>query len=407
MQRRKKAKVLMVTPYLPFPPLSGGQTRSFNLIKNISDKVDITLISFALPDQDKKKATEIEKYVNKQIIIDRGRTWNLNKLLFTAFTYYPLLVSNYYSQSFKNLIKNELADNEYDLIHVECFYLMPNIPKTNIPVLLVDQTIEFAVYKHFVENLKGIKNILKPILWLDVLKIKFWEKKFWKQADTLVAVSRDDQKLMKTLSQREVGLVLNGVSDDFFKDLKVKKYKKPTVLFGIANFKWMQNKEGAENLIKFIWPKIKKQLPNAQLIIAGRHSENFLTSSFPALDTKDITCGQVDNPQKIYQKSWVLVAPMASGGGSRTKFFEAMASKLPILTTPIGIEGIEAKHNENVLLADSFDKLAKLTVKALKNKKLREKIGNNSKKLVIKNYDWRSSAKQLLDIYQNTMRKYE
>lgn len=403
MQKRNKIKVLMITPYLPFPPLSGGQTRSFNLIKNISDKVEITLISFALPDQDKDKAMEIEKYVNKHIIIERGKTWNLKKLLFTALTYYPLLVSNYFSKELKEIIKKEISKTKYDLIHVECFYLMPNIPKTDIPVLLVDQTIEYAVYKHFVESLTGIKKLLKPILWLDVLKIKHWEQKFWRLANTLVAVSRDDQKLMKTLSERKVDLVLNGVSDDFFKDLNVKKYNKPTILFGIANFKWMQNKEGAENLIKFIWPKINNQLSDCQLIIAGKYSKEFLASSFPNINTNNITCGPVDNPQEIYQKSWVLVAPMGSGGGSRTKFFEAMASKLPIITTPTGIEGIEAKHNENVLIANSFEKIATLTIKALNNKKLREEIGENSRKLVIKNYDWKSSAKQLLDIYQKTI----
>ncbi len=393
----------MITPYLPFPPLSGGQTRSFNLIKNISAKVDITLISFALPDQDKNKAMEIEKYVKKHIIIERGKTWNLKKLLFTAFTYYPLLVSNYFSKELKEVIKKELLNAKYDLIHVECFYLMPNIPKTDIPVLLVDQTIEYAVYKHFVESLSGIKMLLKPILWLDVLKIKYWEQKFWKIANTLVAVSRDDQKLMKTLSKRKVDLVLNGVSDDFFKDLNIKKYNIPTILFGIANFKWMQNKEGAENLIKFIWPKINKRLPNSQLIIAGKYSKEFLTSSFPNINTDNIICGPVDNPQEIYQKSWVLVAPMGSGGGSRTKFFEAMASKLPIITTPTGIEGIEAKHGENVLIANSFEQLVTLTIKTLNNKELRDKIGENSRKLVIKNYDWKSSAKQLLDIYQDTI----
>jgi len=402
MNHKKRPKVLMITPYLPYPPYSGGQTRSYHLLKHLSKSCDITLFNFVLPDQEEKYTKHLEKFCRKVITVKRGETWTAKKIFFTGFSPYPFLVSNYFSPVLKKKITKELESDNYDLIHVECFYLMPNIPKANIPTLLVDQTIEFAVYQHFVETMDKKYTLIKPMLLIDVLKLKFWEKFFWKKAHRLIAVSEEDRALMEKISQRKTEIVANGVDENLFKDKAVKKYSRPTILFGVANFKWMQNKEGVINLLKFVWPKVKKEVPNAQLRIAGRYSKDLIKAcGLVGKNDKDIIIGEVKSPEQIYRKSWVLVAPMKSGGGSRTKFFEAMACGLPIATTKEGIEGIDATNNKEVIIARDFDHLVKLTIKILKNKQLREKIGQGGKKLVKERYSWKESANQLLKIYQD------
>ncbi len=394
-------KILMVTPYLPIPGFSGGQTRSYNLIKHLSKKCQITLISFMLPDQSRKHKKQLEKYCRKIITVERGDTWQLKKILFTGFSLYPFLISNYFSAKFRNSVENELKNDEYDLIHVECFYLMPNVTKTDIPVLLVDQTIEFAVYKHYVQNMPFKFLPIKPLLWLDVLKLKFWEFYYWKKSDCLVAVSPEDKQLMEEKSGRKVKIVPNAVSQKLLRKTNFPKYKQPTILFGVANFKWMQNKEGAYNLLKYVWPKIKEQMPEAKLKIAGRYSKQFVESSgLVKPDDQSVEYGEVKNAQEVYSKSWILAAPIRSGGGSRTKFFEAMACGLPIITTPSGIEGIDAENNHQVVVIKDFDQLADKTVELLKNKKKLKRIGQGGRNLIEDKYSWEESAKKLLKIYR-------
>lgn len=394
--------ILMITPYLPIPGFSGGQTRSFNLIKHLSKDCKITLISFMLPDQSKTHKKQLENYCEKIITIERGKTWQLNKILFTGFSPYPFLVSNYFSKELRNIIKEELQTDKFNLVHIECFYLMPNVPKTDIPVLLVDQTIEFAVYKHYVQNLPIKFLPIKPLLWLDVLKLKFWEFYFWKRADCLVAVSPEDKQLMEDKSGREVKIVPNAVNQQMLIKTNFKKYAQPTVLFGVANFKWMQNKEGAHNLLKYVWPRIKSKMPEARLKIAGRYSKEFVESTGLVKENdKSVDFGPVEDAQEVYSKSWLLAAPIRSGGGSRTKFFEAMASGLPIITTPAGIEGIEAENNKHVIVIKDFEQLADKAVKMMKNKDMLNKIGQAGRNLIKDKYSWEDSANKLFKIYKN------
>jgi len=397
--RKEKIKVLMVTPYLPYPPFSGGQTRSFNLIKHLVGDCQITLASFILPDQSVSQMKELKKYCRRILTIERGKTWTAKKIFFAGLSPYPLLVANYFSPQMRRLIAQEIKKERYDLVHVECFYLMPNIPTRKVPVVLVDQTIEFAVYQHYVDTLKGKLSLLRPLLKIDVAKIKFWETYFWKKADCLVAVSKDDQRLMEKIAGRKVDLVLNGVDDRFLQKRKVKKYSLPTVLFGVANFKWIQNKEGVVNLLKYVWPLIKKEVPEARLYIAGKYSREFLSRA-GFRENEAVRFGEVENPEEVYRRSWILVAPMGSGGGSRTKFFEAMACGLPVVTTPEGIEGIEAKNNREVIVRNNFSQLAQAAVELLRNPQKAAEIGEKGRELVARKYSWKESTRHLLKIYQ-------
>lgn len=394
-----KRRILMITPYLPRRSQSGGQTRSFYQIKLLSLQNDITLVCFT---RDQTGLEELQKYCAKVVVIKRGKTWDFKKIVTTAFSSYPFLVTNYLSSELKQKIEDELTTTKYDLIHTECFYLMPNIPKTNIPIILVDQTIEFAVYQHFVETIKGFKKIFSPLLWIDVLKLKFWENYYWKKTDYIAAVSREDQTIMAKMSGRsDIQIIPNGVDDQYFNLIKsTPKTKYPSVLFGISNMKWMQNSEGAQLLLNDIWPYIKKQLPLAKLFIIGRFApQTFANINDPSIVIKEAeNDGQTNDPRSYYQRSWILLAPIKSGGGSRTKFFEAMASPLPIITTKQGMEGIDIVNHQHAIVCD-YSKLAKEAVALLLNHKLRLSIAKNAQTLVKNQYSWQKSADLLNQFY--------
>ncbi len=402
---KKKRQILMITPYLPRRCQSGGQTSSYYSIKYLSKENDITLISFS---RDREGLEEIKQFCKKVIVVKRGKTWDLKKILYTGFSLYPFLVTNYLSKDLKETITKELKNHQYDLIHCECFYLMPNIPKTKIPIVMVDQTIEYAVYQHYVETLTGIKKIISPLLWLDVFKLKFWEIFYWKHTHTVTAFSTEDQQIIsKITGRKDIQLFQNGVDKRFYDSTpKTPKSKNPSILFGVSNMKWMQNREAVEILHQDLWPKIKKQIPNCELYIIGRNAPE----KYGHLSSKDIFIheadvdGQKHDPQYYYNYCWVLVAPIGSGGGSRNKFFEAMACQLPIVTTPEGMGGIKIKNFAEAIVCQQKD-LIKHTITLLNDKKKREAIGKKANQLIKNNYSYEKSAQGLNNIYKKITQK--
>ena len=390
-------KILMLTPYLPYPPSSGGQIRSYNLIRELSKKHKITLCSLIKYEDEKKYVNQLEKYCEKVLVFKRAeKPWTLSNILKTGFSTFPFLVIRNYSVEEKEEVKDLLNTEDFDIIHAETFYVSPHIPKTRIPIVLVDQTIEYEVYLHFVKNFKW--PALKPLLFLDVLKIKFWETYYWKKASKVVAVSERDAEVMKKLVKGlKVEVVSNGVGEDLMENVPLHFNK--TILF-MGNYAWLQNIEAARILARVVFPNIVKVLSDAKILIAGQNTEKVENLQSEGISLKNLKIDDIDGVKEAYQTSGILLAPLYGPGGTRLKILGAMASNLPVVTTPIGIEGIDAENNQSVLVGNSEEQLAKMAVKLLQDKNLYKKIAENARKLIKEKYSYKAIAEKLSGIYE-------
>lgn len=386
----------MLTPYLPYPLMSGGQTRSFNLIKNLSKKHEITLFSLIKDEKEKENISELLKYCKKVSVFKRSQSpWTLRNILLTGFGLYPFLVIRNLSSEEKEAIKKELTSYKYDLIHAETFYVMPHIPRTSIPVLLVEQTIEYLVYNHFVE--KQAPKLLRPLLRLDVLKLKYWETHFWKQAKRVVAMSDSDRREMRKLSPGlAIDIVPNGIDINYFSK-EVRSVGPVKKVLYVGNFTWLQNTEAVKILVNDVWPKIKKSVKGVMLWIVGTHMSEEVRSL--ASDDIQVTEGLGDI-REAYKNASVLVAPIKGPGGTRLKILEAMASALPVVTTSVGAEGLGVGNNNEALIQDEMDSLAEAAVDILKDGNLARRLGESGKDFVEKNYTWDKSSEKLDKIYK-------
>jgi glycosyltransferase involved in cell wall biosynthesis len=395
-------KILMLTPYLPFPDSSGGQIRSYNLIKNLSKEHKITLFSLIKEDSERKFIPELEKYCSKVRVFKRSKSpWTLRNILLTGFGPYPFLVIRNLSPQEKIAVREEIQNVSYDLIHAETFYVMPHIPETKTPILLVEQTIEYLVYKHYVEGLGN--PLLRLLLSIDVAKLKFWETNFWKKAGRVVAVSESDKKEMLRLAPGlGVDLVPNGVNLNFFKEKNSWHFPEPRLLF-IANFKWLQNVEAAELLLKEVFPIVHSKNPKAKIWIVGQHiPEEILARRSRDVIVEDLEEDDREGIRNAYHESSVFVSPLRGPGGTRLKHLAAMAARLPLVTTSVGAEGLGAENGKEIIIRDSSEGIAEAALDLLEDEKMAQRIAENARKLVGERFSWYKMGEYLNKIYENT-----
>ena len=390
-------KILMITPYLPYPLFSGGQIRTYNLLKNLAPKYQITLASFIRDESEQKYQKELAPFCQKIILFKRRRAFSPVNVILAGITPYPFLVSIYFDPFVKNRLKKELIEGKYDLIHAETFYVMPNIPDTKIPIFLVEQVIEYLVYQRFVEGLPLWAIPAKPFLLLDVAKIKWWEKYFWKKARRLAAMSEEDRSFIKSHQPNlKVDVIANGVDVDYFAKTKRQNPEKPTVLF-VGQFKWLPNRDATQFLARDIWPTIKETIPDARLLIVGRNPPQEILN----LKSQDIRIdGQVEDIRDAYAQASVLVAPIRNGRGTKYKILEAMATKTPIVGTKLAMEGINIENGKQALIAETAERLAQKTIKILKDPVLGSRLAKNAYDLVKSQYNWPKISAELDQVYQ-------
>lgn len=387
----------MLTPYLPFPLVSGGQIRTYNLLKNLASNHEITLFALIKDESERVHLAELQKYcVNIQLFKRTKNPFVLRNILLAGFSPYPFVVTRNLPLGMKAAVRAELSKKKYDLIHAETFYMMPNIPPTRIPTILAEQTIEYLGYQDYTRKSHWA---LRPLLAIDVAKIKYWERYFWRQADKLITMSEED----KVFIERELGrdqnisVVANGVDLDFFSKVKKKLPADPTVLF-VGTFKWLPNIEAVDELVTQIWPKVLEKLPGAKLKIVG-FSPTPKIQKF-AVDPSISVLGGIEDIRDAFATAHVLVAPIRSGKGTRYKVLEAMITGTPVVATSLAVEGLDLDPGKQVLIADTPATLADVTVKLLQDPALQRELADSGRSLVREHYSWKIIARHLDEVYK-------
>lgn len=389
----------MLTPYLPYPLLSGGQIRTYNLLKNLSQKHQITLFSLIKNESDQQYIENIAPYCHKVKVFKRSKyPFTPRNIIKAGISRYPFVVTRNLVSQTKTDVEAELAKENYDVIHAETFYMMPNIPQTLIPVILVEQTIEYLGYQSYAHSSRLLP--LKPFFYIDIQKIKYWEQYYWRHCDRLIAMSQDDAQFIKkeVTDINHVDVVANGIDVDFFNQTKNRLPKNPTVLI-VGTFKWLPNVEAVTYLVEHIWPRVIKKIPHAKLHIVGYSPTQKILSY--QKDPSITVSGSVKDIREAYGSAHILLAPVKSGKGTRYKILEAMATRTPIVATPLAVEGIEGIENgKHVLVGQTSEELADLTIKLLTDKTMRQLLSRESKALVDRNYNWHKISQSLDHIYQ-------
>jgi glycosyltransferase involved in cell wall biosynthesis len=265
-----------------------------------------------------------------------------------------------------------------------------------------------------------VRSILKKPIIVDVhdtfqaLRIKyqnslrkileiFFEKITYKYSKLILTVSDQDKDFLVKygVDQDRIRVIPNGVDTEAFKR-SMKKTKIKTlydlqefykVIF-VGNMEYLPNQEAANLITSHIAPKVLSKIGNVKFLLVGRAPPEVLTNSSDVVFT-----GVVEDVAEFLEASDVAIAPLLQGSGTRLKILEYFSCGLPVVSTSIGAEGLDAENGVNILIEDKIDKLAMKIVDLLMNKELRVKLGTAARELAMKKYDWRIIGKQLDAVY--------
>jgi glycosyltransferase involved in cell wall biosynthesis len=158
----------------------------------------------------------------------------------------------------------------------------------------------------------------------------------------------------------------------------------PTLLF-LGSYQYQPNVQAADFLIEKIWPRIRRAIPTAKLIIAGKAPER-IRSYGNGRQGIEFT-GFVEDLRNLYERSRVFCCPIFAGSGTRIKILEAAAYGKPIIATRLGAEGLELRQDREIFLHDNPESFAQACLKLLSDSELCRQIGSAAHKTVSSRYN--------------------
>jgi len=290
----------------------------------------------------------------------------------------------------------------FDVVHCDILPLAYCIRDLNGPFrTLTDHDVSYLKAKRLAAHMRN--PVLKLFLYFEALKLKQLESRVFSKLDLGIAVSElDRQHLERLCPGGRFAVVENGVDVRTF--VPDPDAVEPNALVWVGGFHHYPNDEAVRFFIEEIYPRIKQEKAETKLYVVGGGVPDWLRRLANG-DPSIFLTGYVDDPVPYIQRAAVFVAPILSGGGTKLKVLEAMAAGKAIVSTSIGVEGIEGKDQEHFMVADSPEAFSSRVVSLLNDHALRERLGANARKRTLEKYDWEAICETIGRIYQGAKEK--
>jgi glycosyltransferase involved in cell wall biosynthesis len=405
--------ILFLTQILPFPPTSGPKVKTWHVLRYLSQQgYKITLASFVRPEELPyvEKMHEVCAAVHT-VPVHRSRVSDIRYFLRSLITGRPFLVERDDLSAMRSLVKRVVNSEQVDVIHADqltmtqfAFPLHLNGGKK--PALVFDaHNAVWTITERMKENAPFY---LKPPLWLETKRIKRFEGRIVLDFEATLAVTEPDR-----LSLLEAVHAYTGNRESKFRPISVIPIAVDTHqiqpvaremdsrnILTMGTLYYPPNADGIRWFAQEVLPLIRQQRPNVTLTIVGKNPpQDFVRMADDPRSGVTVT-GFVEDLDPYFAKSALMVIPVRAGGGMRVRILEAFARAMPVVTTTVGLEGIQAEPGEDVLVSDNPIDFARSVIELLQNRELEGKLSRNGRQLVEQKYDWQVVLENLNQTYQ-------
>ena len=397
-RKARRMNILFVVKEFPHSKVIGGPIIIYNRVKYLAEKHTVSLVAFDPQQVTEEQAETTRRYCRDMRLVPGterpglpGRA--MNWLAGPVPPYFMLNYSTLMYAAIRDMVRDfsyDVAISEYSMV-AQYLYRNPDLEGIK-RVMSVHECYYLARRKVFEfegYNREGLAALMQ------MKGLKRFEFDMYADADRVLTLTQEGKdELLKIRPDLDISVVPHGVDVEGFRPSRREARARPTVMF-LGNYPHDPNRDAVVFYATQVWPAVKKQVPDCRFLVVGRGPTEDMLELARRDDSIEIT-GQVDDVRPYLQQSDVFVCPVRLGGGFRGKVLEAMACGVPVISTALGAEGLPAKDGENIILAESPEKLAEATIKMLQDPDQRDKIAMSARELMVEHYSWQRGV-QILD----------
>jgi glycosyltransferase involved in cell wall biosynthesis len=381
-------KILWVKTGKLVPVDTGGKIRSYNILRKLAGRHEVTFLSYYGGRRDEAYEREICEHLPGTKVIYTGTrdatAFERNLLYLRRLPLgAPFGVTKFLSRETQQLLSRWLNEGRFDVAVCDFLGSTLNFPrKSATPVALFQHNVESILWgRHAEHEANPIKRIAFK---LEAAKMLRYEPAAVGRFDHVIAVSEYDREQMKAMTDpSRISVVPTGVDLQQYQAASGDSASEPLVIF-LGSMDWEANIDGVTYFCREIWPRVKRAAPEARFRVVGRNPDQRVKQ----LASGDIeVTGRVESVIEHLRQAAVFVVPLRIGGGTRLKIYEAMAMRKAVVSTTIGAEGLDVNHGRDILLADDPQTFADYVTSLLRDHPMRMRFEAAAARQAAR-YDW-------------------
>jgi glycosyltransferase involved in cell wall biosynthesis len=377
-------------------PISGGQNRFSNLIKGLKKRKNkiIVLESQSVMCPEDQKLAKIHsykefKFFNRRLTVfrDVSVSFILEILKILKNEKIDIIQITHPSGIFAAKLITKLTQNKiplvYDAHNVESNHVMEVF--TNNPKYSRLEKLIFPAYIKFIEKIV-CKYIVNHITSVSEKEREKFTKRYKLKKEKITVVPSGchipelPDKKCKNDIKEEIGIDSDKI-----------------IIFFHGLFSHSPNKDAFKTIENYIASKFEEVNERVLFVVGGTGVPKFERANIKAV-------GFIEDLYKVMSIADIAIVPLTRGAGTKLKVMDYLSVGLPIVTTKKGIEGINAKNGEHVIIVDDVNEEFINAIKYLiDNEEERKRISANARKLAEEEYDWDKIGEKLDKLYRRIL----
>ena len=390
--------IAFIAPRLPWPLDTGGKIRTHHLLAALARRHRVTLLTLegeeALDggmERMRQLGVSCELFPQPR---PAARLMQLGRGLAGPL---PYNLVKYQSPCLRRRLRQLCAMGQVDLVHCDHVHMAPHGQASGRPFVVDEHNVETVIWERFARDRS--EPLRRRILFAQqAVLLRHAERALCRQAALVLLCSAMDGQALERLTGpggARTRVTPNGVDVAYFG--AGGEVAHGGHLFFTGSMDWAPNENAVAAFLDQIWPEMRAQLPGARFVVVGRNpSERLLRRH--GQDDVEVT-GTVPDVRPHMRGALALVVPMRVGGGTRLKILEAFAAGVPVISTAVGIEGIDAVPGEHYLLAETPAEFAEAAVRLSSEDGLAKGLSQAGKRLANRKYSWEAIGGALADDY--------
>lgn len=389
-------KILYICPYLPLLNVNAGRTRMFELIKRLSFKNEVSIVSF-ISSGEERFLEGLKKICREIDVIRKDYPWRPDWL-----STLPGMIGEYYYQPMKSLVREKLEKARFDIVHCEYLIMAQYAPEgRDVIKFLTEHEVHFLVQLRDLKVQKGLWDRIKILS--SVAKKMLYEINACGKFDKVITMTDKEASILGSWlpGGKAISLPM-GVDHRAFIPQNFEVEEDIDIIF-TGFFGHYPNVDAVMYFYSHIFPLVREKMSGVKFTIVGSEPPDSILSL--RRDKNIIVTGYVDDVRPYLSRSKVFIMPLRLGRGMRGKLFEAWGMGKPVVSTSVGCEGVDVSNGRNILIADEPEVFAEKLVSLIRDEQKRRDIGMNGRKAVEEQYNWDKIVESLEKTYAESMKE--
>lgn len=400
-------RVLVISPYLPFVPSTGFPTRVYCLSRALAQSHDFHLVSPPGPagqSADPRVFTgwsEVTRPDPTGRANDIGwlpagvayRLGRLRRVLRRWLSPLPGIAQDmrWLQTAVPKVVQPLLERRSFDLLQIESTFLASLLEDLPLlcPRLIVAHDHVHRIYQRMARERRGWQRLGALCEYWKWYRL---ETRLFSRPHHFVTMSQEDARHLSQLSpDASVSVVPNGVDCEYFNSIEGPG--RPGRMLFLGNLQSLPNQDAVRYFAASVLPRIVKSCPEAFLDVVGKDPPRWMLELSATLPVR--VHANVADVRPYARDCSVFLVPLRTGSGTRLKILEAMAMGRPVVSTPIGAEGLGAEHGRHLLVGADDGDFADCVVRLLGSPGARREISARAREFACGRFDWGILAPRL------------